>query len=443
MAATCRPAPSPAPTWAGSMPSSRRRTSCWSGTTRATTAPASRCTPSTSRPTASPRSFAADWGAQALAAADAHGGLERLGTLLGQDPELAAAVASRVAGEARQRADRGPPAGLRGRLRGPRRRRRGRRRRRRRGRRGRRGRGRQRPAVHRDPLQVLRGAHPRPRAAHPGPVRLRPGRRRRTPGRARPHPAQGHHRGPGARRWSTPCPGSRRPTRCPPAGCASRSRWKRRSSILGPDGTLPGGAAAARRPGRISALHYGTYDYSASLQIAARIPVDGAPGGGPRQGSHAARRRRHRHPALRRLDQHPPGRRPGTWSTAWRLHARLVRRSLERGYYQGWDLHPAQLPTRFAATYAFYRQGFPAAAARLRNYVERTAGGVMDEPATATGPRRASCCAASSAVPLGAERSRTALSRRRAAPSSTALAHPRLAHRPPPQPLTAQPGAHP
>ena len=39
--------------------------------------------------------------------------------------------------------------------------------------------------------------------------------------------------------------------------------------------------------------------------------------------------------------------------------------------------------SRFAATYAFYRQGLPAAAARLRNYVERTEGGVMDEPATA------------------------------------------------------------
>jgi hypothetical protein len=42
--------------------------------------------------------FAAGWGAQALAAAEAHGGLERLGTLLGQDPELAAAVAARGRG---------------------------------------------------------------------------------------------------------------------------------------------------------------------------------------------------------------------------------------------------------------------------------------------------------------------------------------------------------
>ncbi|HEY9357862.1 MAG TPA: aldolase, partial [Arthrobacter sp.] len=41
-------------------------------------------------------SFAADWGAQALTTAAAHGGLERLGRLLGQDAELAGAVASRV-----------------------------------------------------------------------------------------------------------------------------------------------------------------------------------------------------------------------------------------------------------------------------------------------------------------------------------------------------------
>ena len=65
------------------------------------------------------------------------------------------------------------------------------------------------------------------------------------------------------------------------------------------------------------------------------------------------------------------------------LHARLVHRSLERGYYQGWDLHPGHLATRYLATYAFYRAGFSAAAERLRNYLGRVEGGVMDEPATA------------------------------------------------------------
>jgi len=68
---------------------------------------------------------------------------------------------------------------------------------------------------------------------------------------------------------------------------------------------------------------------------------------------------------------------------AWALHLRLVRPSLERGFYQGWDLHPAQLPTRYAATYAFYRDGFAGAAGRLQRYVARTEGGILDEPATA------------------------------------------------------------
>ena len=67
----------------------------------------------------------------------------------------------------------------------------------------------------------------------------------------------------------------------------------------------------------------------------------------------------------------------------WARHARLVRRSLERGFYQGWDLHPAQLVTRYVATYAFFRSALPAAAARLDAYVHRVAGGVLDEPATA------------------------------------------------------------
>jgi hypothetical protein len=68
---------------------------------------------------------------------------------------------------------------------------------------------------------------------------------------------------------------------------------------------------------------------------------------------------------------------------AWALHARLVRRSLERGIYQGWDLHPAQLPSRYAATYAFYVKGLPDALRRLRHYLDRADDDILDEPATA------------------------------------------------------------
>jgi hypothetical protein len=70
--------------------------------------------------------------------------------------------------------------------------------------------------------------------------------------------------------------------------------------------------------------------------------------------------------------------------SAWENHHRLVTRSLERGFYQGWDLHPGHLPTRYAATYGFFRSGLPSALERLRDYAEqRHSGAIADEPATA------------------------------------------------------------
>src|SRR5262249_42489313 len=67
---------------------------------------------------------------------------------------------------------------------------------------------------------------------------------------------------------------------------------------------------------------------------------------------------------------------------AWQLHSRLVRRCLERGFYQGWDMHPAQLVSRYAATYAFSREAFTTACDRLRDYQARATTG-QEEPATA------------------------------------------------------------
>lgn len=46
-------------------------------------------------------------------------------------------------------------------------------------------------------------------------------------------------------------------------------------------------------------------------------------------------------------------------------------------------MHPAHIPTRYAAVFAFYRESFEQAAARLAAYANRTGGDVMDEPATA------------------------------------------------------------
>jgi hypothetical protein len=75
---------------------------------------------------------------------------------------------------------------------------------------------------------------------------------------------------------------------------------------------------------------------------------------------------------------------------AWRLHAEHVRHSLVTGFYQGWDLHPAQLVTRYAALYSFFLEGIDAAGARLKNFVEKAAqatlvGDVFDDAATGQG----------------------------------------------------------
>lgn len=75
---------------------------------------------------------------------------------------------------------------------------------------------------------------------------------------------------------------------------------------------------------------------------------------------------------------------------AWKLHYNHIQHSLSNAFYQGWDLHPAQLPTRYAAVYAFFLQNLEAASERLKNFVEKAAkatlvGDVFDDAATGQG----------------------------------------------------------
>jgi citrate lyase beta subunit len=153
--------------------------------------------------------------------------------------------------------------------------------------------------------------------------------------------------------------------------------------ILDADGTATIARCVHAAGGRLTGLHYGTYDYSAALGIAAQqqsmehpvadharaVMQVAAAGTGVRLSDGSA-------------NVLPEGGRDQV-TGAWQLHARLVRRSLDRGFYQGWDLHPAQLASRYAATFGFFREGLPAAAGRLRSYVGREPGGILEEPATA------------------------------------------------------------
>ena len=75
---------------------------------------------------------------------------------------------------------------------------------------------------------------------------------------------------------------------------------------------------------------------------------------------------------------------------AWRLGFNDNMHSLRTGYYQGWDLHPAQLVTRYAAVFTFFLEGLISASNRLKTFVEKAAlaslfGDVFDDAATGQG----------------------------------------------------------
>ncbi|GAA1415081.1 aldolase/citrate lyase family protein [Streptomyces thermospinosisporus] len=154
-------------------------------------------------------------------------------------------------------------------------------------------------------------------------------------------------------------------------------------AILAADGTATVARMIQAAEGRATGLHYGTFDYSACLGVSAAHQASDHPAA-----DHAK--------AVMQVAAAGTGVRVSDGSTnvlpvgptekvhaAWRLHYGLTRRALARAYYQGWDMHPGHLPTRYAAVFAFYREGFEQAAARLARYASRTGGDVMDEPATA------------------------------------------------------------
>lgn len=178
-------------------------------------------------------------------------------------------------------------------------------------------------------------------------------------------------------------------------------------SILAPDGTSALRGLVAAGGGRITGAHFGTYDYTALCGITAswqhmRHQVcdfakhmmqvalaqsgirlsDGATNIMPVPVYRAETPGRLTDPQ-RRANAEAVHR-------AWKTHYDDVMHSLVNGYYQGWDLHPAQLPTRYAALYSFFLAARPAATARLRNFVEKAAqatliGDVFDDAATGQG----------------------------------------------------------
>ena len=154
-------------------------------------------------------------------------------------------------------------------------------------------------------------------------------------------------------------------------------------AILDQQGRATAAQYIDRAQGRLSAFHYGTYDYSAAAGISSAYQTLDHPAAdfakSILQVAIAGTTVRMSDGSTNIL---PIGTKQEVHA-AMHNHYRLVRRSLERGIYQGWDLHGSQLPTRIAATWIFYRDGLGAAALRLKNYLNSAQSGTMDEPATA------------------------------------------------------------
>jgi citrate lyase beta subunit len=178
-------------------------------------------------------------------------------------------------------------------------------------------------------------------------------------------------------------------------------------SIFSAEGSVALPALVAAGDGRVIGAHFGTYDYTAALSITAahqqmthpacdfakHVMQVALAGTAVRLSDGATN--------LMPVGPHRPSgggelsegqRRENTEVVhrAWRVHAEHIRHSLVGGFYQGWDLHPAQLPSRYAAVYAFFLEGMDAASERLRNFVAKAAqatlvGDVFDDAATGQG----------------------------------------------------------
>ncbi|TCZ66534.1 DUF6986 family protein [Flaviaesturariibacter aridisoli] len=174
-------------------------------------------------------------------------------------------------------------------------------------------------------------------------------------------------------------------------------------SIMAADGTNPLWRFVQAAKGRCIAMHFGTYDYTASAGITARYqemdhPVcdfahhmtkvalahtgiwlsDGATNTmpiGPHRGDLTEAQKEENRAVVHR---------------SWKKGYDHIRHSLWNGFYQGWDLNPAQLPMRYTAVFAFFLESYDDAVERLKTFVEKAAratliGDVFDDAATGQG----------------------------------------------------------
>jgi len=178
-------------------------------------------------------------------------------------------------------------------------------------------------------------------------------------------------------------------------------------AIINQRGEVALGSLVDAAEGRCRSVHFGVYDYTASAGITAAYQTMGHPscdfarqmmlvslaGTGIHLSDGATN--------ILPVGPHRPAEgKPLTAEQlrenreavhgAWRLGFNDNLHSLRNGFYQGWDLHPAQFVTRYAAVYSFFLDGLTSASGRLKTFVEKAAlaslfGDVFDDAATGQG----------------------------------------------------------
>jgi len=177
-------------------------------------------------------------------------------------------------------------------------------------------------------------------------------------------------------------------------------------ALVAPDGRFALPSLVAHGRGRVVGVHFGPYDYTAACGITAahqdirhpacdfarhimQVSVGAAVrlSDGPTTLLPIAP---HRAAAGAPLGTVERNENTVVVHRAWLRHARNIRHALVHGFYQGWDLHPAQLPVRYATVFAFFLEGLEAASERLRNFITASAQAttvrdVFDDAATGQG----------------------------------------------------------
>ncbi|WP_276502420.1 DUF6986 family protein [Terrimonas pollutisoli] len=190
----------------------------------------------------------------------------------------------------------------------------------------------------------------------------------------------------------------------PPGSLKMETMVEATQIIMDEEGRNPLMRIIKASEGRCIAAHFGTYDYTASCGITAKYQTMAHPvcdfahhmtkvalaGTGIFLSDGATNVMPVAPNRGEKLSKEKIKENVDSVHNAWRIGYSHTMHSLINGFYQGWDLNPAQLPMRYAATYNFFLSSYNDAVFRLKTFMERAAistltGDIFDDAATGQG----------------------------------------------------------